>query len=70
MSRDTLKAPYEQDGLALPNLYMYYVAIQLSYASWWLRADTNNPAVVLEAALVGSYEPLANLAYREGKYPT
>lgn len=69
LSRDTLKAAYEQGGLALPNMYIYYVAIQLSYASWWIRADANNPAVVLEAALVGSYEALANLPYREGKYP-
>lgn len=69
LSRDTLKAPYEHGGLALPNLYIYYVAVQLSYASWWLWADSNNLAVVLEAALVGSYEALANLAYREGRPP-
>lgn len=49
-------------------MYVYYVATQLSYVAWWLRADANNPAVVLEAALVGSYEALANLVYREGKY--
>lgn len=69
LNRDTLKAPYEHGGLALPNMYIYYIAVQLSYASWWLRADANNPAVVLEAALVGSYEALANLVYREGRYP-
>lgn len=51
---------------ALPNMYIYYVAVQLSYASWWLRADANNPMVVLEAVLVGSYEALANLVYRGG----
>lgn len=69
LHRNTLKAPVEHGGLALPDMYVYYVAIQLSYAAWWLRADANNPAVVLEAALVGSYEALANLVYREGKYP-
>lgn len=68
LNRDTLKAPYDQGGLALPNMYFYYVATQLSYAAWWIRADANNLAVVLEAALVGSYEALANLPYREGRY--
>lgn len=69
LSRDTLKAPYERGGLALPDMYIYYVAIQLSYAGWWIRADANDPAVVLEAELVGSYEALSNLVYREGRYP-
>lgn len=63
------KAPYELGGLAIPNLYLYYFALQLSYASWWLRVNFNNPLVVLEAALVGSYEVLRNRIYREGKYP-
>lgn len=56
-------------GLQIPNLYIYYVAVQLSYAAWWLRADSNNAALVLEAALVGSYEALTNLVYREGRPP-
>lgn len=68
LSRDTQKAPFDRGGLALPDLYIYYIVTQLSFASWWIRADSNNPAVVLEAALVGSYEALANLVYREGRY--
>lgn len=51
-------------------MHIYYVAVQLSHASWWLRADSNNPAMVLEAALIGSYEALVNLVYREGKCQT
>lgn len=55
LSSDTLKAPFEHGGLTLPNMYIYDVVVQLSYASWWLRADSNNLLVVLEVALIGSY---------------
>lgn len=63
------KKKKEQQKDQSPFYAVNYVATQLSYAAWWLRADANNPAVVLEAALVGSYEALANLVYREGRYP-
>lgn len=33
-----------------------------------MRAVRKNPVVFLEAALVGSYEALANLVYRGGKF--
>uniref|UniRef100_A0A803JLI9 Reverse transcriptase domain-containing protein n=1 Tax=Xenopus tropicalis TaxID=8364 RepID=A0A803JLI9_XENTR len=54
-----LQAPSSGGGLALPNLNFYFIA-----AHWWMVPNINNPAVVLEAAIVGSYEALSKLPYR------
>uniref|UniRef100_A0A6I8T0L1 Reverse transcriptase domain-containing protein n=1 Tax=Xenopus tropicalis TaxID=8364 RepID=A0A6I8T0L1_XENTR len=59
-----LQAPSSGGGLALPNFNFYFLAAQLVYAHWWMVPNINNPAVVLEAATLGSYEALAKLPYR------
>ncbi|XP_041436080.1 uncharacterized protein fam189a2.S isoform X1 [Xenopus laevis] len=59
-----LQAPASGGGLALPNLKLYFLAAQLVYAHWWIVPDRSNSAVVLEAAVLGSFEALAKLPYR------
>uniref|UniRef100_A0A803J2H9 Reverse transcriptase domain-containing protein n=1 Tax=Xenopus tropicalis TaxID=8364 RepID=A0A803J2H9_XENTR len=59
-----LEAPVKKGGLALPNFLLYFYASQLVYANWWFNPDPNNQATVLEAAVVSSFEALANQIYR------
>lgn len=49
--------------LALPNLQLYYWAEVLVTVHLRFSQPTQNPAVTLEAALLGSYGALSNLVY-------
>lgn len=56
-----------QGGLALPNLYKYFLVGQMVFTRPWLLRDEGDAATVLEAAIFGSYEGLANLIHRGSK---
>lgn len=51
-------------GLALPNFQIYYWAAVLVTIRWWFSQPTQNPAVTLEAAILGSFAALSNLPFR------
>lgn len=53
-----------EGGLSLPIFRKYYWAAQLVTVRWWFTQDVSNPAVNLEAAILGSYSELSNLVYR------
>lgn len=59
-----LQRPWGEGGLACPDLHKYYLAAQLCHTHNWQVLDESNPAVLLEAACLGSYEALWNLLYR------
>lgn len=60
----TLQLPVMQGGLSLPNFLIYYWAAILVTVRWWFSQPRDKPAVTLEAAIMGSYAALSNLAYR------
>lgn len=64
MALSTLQLSLGQGGLALPNFQQYYWAAILVTARWWFSQPRDNPAVTLEAAILGSYAPLSNLVFR------
>lgn len=64
VARRTLYFPLSGGGLALPNFLIYYWAAVLVTVRWWFSQPRQNPAVTLEAAILGSYAALSNLVYR------
>lgn len=60
----TLQEPWGQGGLALPDLFKYFIAGQMVVARRWLLRDDGDAANVLEAAYRGSFESLSFLLYR------
>lgn len=60
----TLQLSVGQGGLALPNFQQYYWAAVLVKVRCWFSQPRDNPAVTLEAVLLGSYATLSNLVYR------
>lgn len=64
VAKNTLYLPLSGGGLALPNFLMYYWAAVMVTVRWWFSQPRQNPAVTLEAALLGSYAALSNLPYR------
>lgn len=64
VARRTLYLPLSGGGLALPNLLIYYWTAVLVTARWWFSQPRQNPAVTLEAAILGSYAALSNLVFR------
>lgn len=69
MVKKVLYIPLSGEGLALPNFLIYYWAAVLVTVRWWFSQPRPNPAVRLEAAILGSYAALSNLAYRGPKAP-
>lgn len=59
----TPQEPLVQGGLALPNLFKYFIVGQMVARRWLLR-DDGDAATVLEAALMASYESLYYLVCR------
>lgn len=64
MARSTLQLPVHCGGLALPNLLIYYWAAVLVTVRWWFEQSRSNAATCLEAAIIGSFTELGNIAYR------
>lgn len=64
VAKTILYLPLSGGGLPLPNFLMYYWAAVLVTVRWWFSQPRQNPAVTLEAALLGSYAALSNLPYR------
>lgn len=50
-------------GLSLPNFQLYYQEAVLVTVRWWFYQPRKNPAVTLEAAILGSYAALSNLVF-------
>lgn len=48
----------------LPNFLLYYWAAVLVTVRWWFSQPRQNPAVRLEAAILGSYAALSNFVFR------
>lgn len=48
MGLRTLQEPYGQGGLALPDLFKYFIAGQMVFARRWLSRDSGDAATVLE----------------------
>lgn len=63
MSLVTLYLSLSKGGLALPNFLIYYWAAVLVTVRWWFSQPRQNPAVTLEAAILGSYAALSNLVF-------
>lgn len=51
-------------GLSLPNFQAYFWAAVLVTVRRWFSQPRDNPAVTLEAAIMGSYSTLSNLVFR------
>lgn len=64
LAKTILQLPLTEGGLALPRIKFYYWAAVLATVRWWFEQQDTNPAVNLEAALLGSYSELINLVYR------
>lgn len=64
VAKNILYLPLAGGGLALPNFLVYYWAAVLGTVRWWFSQPRQNPAVNLEAAIMGSYAALSNLPYR------
>lgn len=64
LALSTLQSSLGQGGSALPNFQLYYWAAILVTARWWFSLPRDNPAVTLEAAILGSYAALSNLVFR------
>lgn len=58
ISLRTLQESWGQGGLALPDLFKYFIAGQMVVARRWLLRDDGDATNVLEAAYMGSYESL------------
>lgn len=54
-------------GLSLPRFRQYYWAALFVTARCWFAQTVLNPAVTLEAAILGSYAALSNLVFRGPK---
>lgn len=63
MAKRILYLPLLSEGLALPNRPLYCWAAVLVTVQWWFSQPRLNPAVTLEAAILGSYAALSNLAF-------
>lgn len=61
VAKHTLQLSLTEGGLSLPNFKKYYWAAILVTVRWWFAQDNTNPAVNLEAAILGSYSELSNL---------
>lgn len=48
----------------MPSFQLYYWVAVLVTVRWWFSQPKQNPAVILEAAILGSYAALSNLVYR------
>lgn len=59
VAKHILYLPLSRGGLALPNFLVYYWAAVLVTLRWWFSQPRQNPAVTLEAALLGSYAALS-----------
>lgn len=68
IAKHTLQLSLMEGGLSLPNFKKYYWAAVLVSVRWWFTQDRANPAVNLEAAILGSYSELSNLVYRGPRY--
>ena len=64
IAKRTLFLPLSGGGLSLPNFQLYYWAAVLVSVRWWFDQPRLNPAVTLEAAILGSYAALSNLVFR------
>ena len=64
VAKKVLYLPMSGGGLALPNFRIYYWAAVLVTVRWWFSQPKQNPAVTLEAAILGSYAALSNLPFR------
>lgn len=51
----------------MPHFQLYYLAAVLVTVHWWFSQPRQNPAVLLEAPILGSYADLSNLVYRGPK---
>lgn len=60
----TLQLPVTQGGLSLPDFQVYFWAAVLVTVRWWFSQPCDNPAVTLEAAIMGSYSSLSNVVFR------
>lgn len=64
LAKRTLQLPLSHGGLAMPHFQLYYWAAVLVMVRWWFSQPKQNPAVQLEAAILGSYVAVSNLVYR------
>ncbi|OCT67167.1 hypothetical protein XELAEV_18038450mg [Xenopus laevis] len=60
----TLHRSTQAGGLAVPNLYLYYLAALLVTIRWWFESDCTNASCTLESGILGSREALRLLPYR------
>lgn len=67
VAKTSLPLPLSAGGLALPCFKQYYWAAVLVMVRWWFVQSQHNPAVNLEAAILGSYSALSNLVFRGPK---
>lgn len=63
----TFQLPITQGGLSLPDFQVYFLAAVLVTVRWWFSQPHDNPAVTLEAAIMGSYSSLSNAVFRGTK---
>lgn len=68
VAKAKLQLSLTEGGLSLPDFKKYYWTAQLVTVRWWFAQDISNPAVNLEAAILGSYSEVSNLVYRGPKY--
>lgn len=59
-----LQLPITQGGLSLLDFWVYFWAAVLVMGRWWFSQPHDNPAVTLEAAIMGSYSSLSNMVFR------
>lgn len=67
IAKTTLQLPLTVGGLALPCFCQYYWVTVLVTVRWLFEQPRSNPAVNLEAAILGSYSALSNLVFRGTK---